>query len=123
MTWGSTGHYSDASGQNSAPRPDMPKKLFGYEVQEYLGEGAASHLYVVTAPGNPELLALKHVVRKTEKEDRFIDQLMNEYEVGKKVTHRALRKSLAMKTDRTILHWQIHEAILVLESFDGGPVD
>jgi len=53
----------------------MPQHLFGYNVVEFLGEGAGSRIYVVTEPATHKLFALKHVVRKEEKDIRFVEQL------------------------------------------------
>src|SRR5262249_51637277 len=41
----------------------MPRKLFGYDVVDFLGEGAGSRIYVVNDPLTHQLYALKHVVR------------------------------------------------------------
>src|SRR2546423_1804335 len=61
----------------------LPKELFGYEVVDRIGEGAASTIYAVTDPRNHQLYALKHVLRKTEKDIRYIDQVENEVNVSR----------------------------------------
>lgn len=99
-----------------------PQKLFGYDVVRPLGEGAGSTLYVVRDPVSGKDLALKHVVRKAEKDIRFIDQLMNEYEVGRKVAHAHLRKMIEAKTERTLLR-KILGAAVVMELVNGLPLD
>src|SRR5690606_4017510 len=71
----------------------LPENLFGYEVLAFLGEGAASYIYAVSDPASKQIYALKHVLRKTDKDDRFIEQLEAEYEVGRHVRHPALRNS------------------------------
>ena len=53
---------------------DLPKSIFGYDVLEFLGEGAASAIYAVSEPQTRQLYALKYVVRKTDKDDRHIDR-------------------------------------------------
>ena len=98
--------------------PGLPRKLFDYDVVDLIGQGAGSLIYVVTHPTTKQLYALKHVTRKTEKDDRFIEQLETEYEVGRQVTHPGLRRSIEMKTNRTLLR-RTTEAGLVLELFDG----
>jgi len=100
----------------------LPKRLFGYDVIDYLGQGAGSSIYVVSDPATHQLYALKHVVRKTEKDARFIDQLEAEYEVSKQFAHPALRKSVEMKETKTWLG-KVTEAALVMELFDGLPMD
>ena len=43
--------------------------------------------YAVTDPATSQIYALKHVVRKDEKSERFVSQLENEYAVGSKTHH------------------------------------
>jgi serine/threonine-protein kinase len=95
-----------------------PKSLFGHEVIDLIGEGAGSLIYVVSHPVTKQLYALKHVVRKTEKDERFIDQLEAEFEVGSKVNHPGLRRSIDLKINRNLLR-RPTEAALILELFDG----
>jgi serine/threonine-protein kinase len=99
-----------------------PKALFGYDVIDYLGQGAASSIYVVSDPLTHQLYALKHVVRKTDKDARFVEQLENEYEVSQRFAHPALRKSIDLKVTKTWLG-KVTEAVLVMELFDGLPMD
>jgi serine/threonine protein kinase len=108
------------SGTTSSTRsaPATPKTLFDYEVIDQIGEGAGSLIYVVDHPTTHQLYALKHVVRKTEKDDRFIEQLETEFEVGSKVTSPGLRRSIDLKINRTMLR-RATDAALVLELFDG----
>jgi serine/threonine-protein kinase len=98
--------------------PGLPRKLFEYDVVDLIGQGAGSLIYVVTHPTTRQLYALKHVARKTEKDNRFIEQLETEYEVGRQVTHPGLRRSIEFKVNRTLLR-RTTEAGLVLELFDG----
>ena len=100
----------------------LPKELFGYEVLDYLGQGARSDIYVVSHPDTHQLYALKHVVRKSDKDDRFFEQLENEYEVGRQATHPGLRRCIDLKINRTLLRKTIDGA-LVMELFDGSPLD
>jgi serine/threonine-protein kinase len=100
----------------------LPKTIFDYEVIDRLGEGARSTIYVVSDPKTHQLYALKHVKRENEKDDRFIEQLQNEHDVGMKVQHPNLRRPVAMKFSRNLL-LKVTEAILVLELFDGVPLD
>lgn len=100
-----------------------PSRLFGYDVIRPLGEGAGSLLYVVRDPQTGRQAALKHVVRKTDKDVRFIDQLVNEYEVGRAVgTHPNLRKMIDLKLERTLLR-KITSAAVVMELVEGDPLD
>jgi serine/threonine-protein kinase len=103
-------------------RPPLPKVLFGYRVIDVLGEGAASTIYRVTDPATHQSYALKHVIRKTDKDVRFIDQLEAEFEVAGKVRHPALRRCFDLKFNKTML-WKVTDAGLVMELVDGEPLE
>ncbi|MGH7176779.1 MAG: serine/threonine protein kinase [Tepidisphaeraceae bacterium] len=100
----------------------MPANIFDYEVIDHIGDGARSRIYAVSHPESRQLYALKHVIRKTAKDDRFIEQLLNEYEVGSRIMHPALRRIVETKTTRNML-LKITEAALVMELFDGLPLE
>jgi serine/threonine-protein kinase len=100
----------------------LPKNLFGYEVLDYIGQGAGSKIYVVSDPKTRQLYALKHVVCKTDKDHRFIEQLEAEFEVGRKVADPGLRKSIDYKSNKSFLR-KASEACLLMELFDGQPLE
>jgi len=100
----------------------MPNSLFGYDVIDKLGDGAKSVVYLVSDPKDKQVYALKHVVRTDEKSDRFFEQLENELNVGLQFRHPSLRRSIALKTNKSFLR-KPTEAALVLEMFDGTPLD
>jgi serine/threonine-protein kinase len=91
-------------------------------VIDVLGQGAGSTIYAVTDPQTRQIAALKHVLVKCEKDERFIEQLKAEFEVGQKVSHAGLRKSLDLKTKTTWLG-KVTEAGLLMELVDGTPLD
>jgi serine/threonine-protein kinase len=97
--------------------------LFGYEVVERIGEGAASTIYAVSDRKTHQLYALKHVLRKTDKEARYIDQVENEYNVSKQFRHPALRRSFDFKTSRKGIFGPVVEAALVMELVHGHPIN
>jgi len=99
-----------------------PNDLFGYEIIDAVGTGAGSQIYAATDPQTRQIVALKHVVVKTDKDQRFVEQLKAELEVGQKVTHAGLRKSLDLKTKTTWLG-KVTEAALIMELVDGTPLD
>jgi len=90
----------------------------GFEVLDFIGEGAGSVLYAVSHPQTAQILGLKHVKPKTDRDQRFVEQLENEYHVGQLVRHRGLRRSIEMKLNRTLFR-KVTEAALVLELFEG----
>lgn len=100
----------------------IPNSLFGYRVLDVLGEGAASVIYRVADPATHQSYALKHVIRKTEKDARFIDQLEAEFEVASKVRHPALRRCYDLKFNKTML-WKVTDAGLIMELFEGEPLE
>ncbi len=100
---------------------EMPKSLFGYDVVDYIGEGAGSHVYAVSRPGTGQVYALKHVQNRGEKDVRFIEQLENEYAVSRHFAHPGLRKSVDVRVLRNLLR-KPTEAALVMELFDGIPL-
>ena len=104
------------------PLSSRPNELFGYEIIDALGEGAGSTIYAATDPQTRQIVALKHVVVKCDKDQRFVDQLKAEFEVGQKVSHPGLRKSLDLKTKTTWLG-KVTEAALLMELVDGTPLD
>ena len=101
----------------------LPKELFGYEVVDRIGEGAASTIYAVTEPRTHQLYALKHVVRKTEKDIRYIDQVENEYNVSKLFRHTGLRRSYELKVNRRVVFGPVTDAALVMEFVHGLPIN
>ena len=56
--------------------------IAGYRVLARIGKGAASDLYAVQDRKTKQVWALKHVVKTSEKDQRFLDQIQQEYTVG-----------------------------------------
>ncbi len=100
----------------------MTQKLLQYEIVGRLGEGARSTIYAVYDPLLKHLYALKHVVRKDDKDQRFIDQVKAEYEVSHIFNHPNLRKSYELKIIKAMLI-KDKEAYLVMEMVDGKALD
>ena len=107
---------------HSLSKDAPPKSLFGYDIIDFLGNGAGSAIFVASDPKTHQIYALKHVVRKVDKDARFIEQLENEFEVSRQFAHVSLRKSIDMKETKTWLG-KVTEAVLVMELFDGLPLD
>jgi serine/threonine-protein kinase len=102
-------------------RSDRPKKLFGFDVLEKIGEGAHSTIYAVTDPKTKQVYALKHVVRTSEKDDRFFDQLHNEFKISENFRHPGLRRCIELKINKTLFR-KVIDAGLVMEMVDGVPL-
>ncbi len=108
-------------GANSSPgagNGGVPKKLFGYDVLDKLGDGAGSSIYAVSDPKDNHLYALKHVVNDGEKTVRFVEQLEAEHTVGQLVRHPGLRRTFDLKINKNLL-FKVIDAALVMELFDG----
>ena len=113
----STMPYNRAMGAAMTPRD-----LFGYHVISEIGKGAASTIYAVSDAASGQVYALKHVLRKSDKEQRFIEQVQNEFEVSKICKHPVLRKVMDLKTVKKFFG-PITEVALIMELIDGIPLD
>jgi eukaryotic-like serine/threonine-protein kinase len=112
------GHAMVAGGSTDV----LPRSVMGFEVIDFIGEGAGSLLYAISHPQTAQLYALKHVTPKTDKDQRFVEQLETEFAVGQLVRHPGLRRAVEMKVNRTLFR-KVTEAALLLELFDGTPLD
>jgi serine/threonine-protein kinase len=99
-----------------------PKSLFGYDVISEIGKGAASTIYAVNEPKTGQVYALKHVIRRVEKDARYIEQVTNEYEVSRLANHPVLRKVHDLKTVKKFFG-PVTEIALLMELIDGVPMD
>jgi serine/threonine-protein kinase len=103
------------------------RKLLQYDVLERLGEGARSTIYAVRDPLTGRKFAMKHVLRKDDKDVRFIEQMQAEYDVSKNFNHPVLRKSFELKINRPLMGFlgmgKPSEAFLLMELVEGKPVD
>src|SRR5256885_2128839 len=100
----------------------MAQKLLHYDVLERLGEGARSTIYLVQDPETRQQYALKHVHREAQKDIRFIEQMETEFEISRQFTHPNLRRSYDLKIAKTLL-LKVNEAFMLMEYFDGKPLD
>jgi serine/threonine protein kinase len=93
-----------------------------YRVMAELGRGAASIIYLVNDTKTKRIHALKHVVKQTEKDDRFLEQTEAEYEIGSKLDHPVIRKMDRLIKKRTGL-LSVTEMFLIMELVDGESLD
>lgn len=97
------------------------KEIAGYRVLAKIGEGAASVLYAVQDPRTKQVWALKHVVKHTDKDQRFLDQVETEYAVGSRLEHPCIRG-----VHRIIRHrrrFRVVAISLVMELVDGTTLE
>jgi serine/threonine-protein kinase len=100
----------------------MAQKLLQYDVLDRLGEGAKSTIYKVRDSTTGRILALKHVIRKEDKDIRFVEQMEAEFEASKHFSHPALRRCFDLKVVKTMI-FKVTEAFLVMELVEGKPLD
>jgi serine/threonine-protein kinase len=67
------------------------KEIAGYRILAKIGEGAASVLFAVQDPRTKQVWALKHVTKVIDKDQRFLDQVQVEFNVGSKLKHPNIR--------------------------------
>ena len=89
----------------------------GYRVISEIGRGAASVIYLVQDPKTKQIWALKHVVKKNPKEQRFLDQTEAEYKIASQLNHDSIRKIPRIIKKGTLL--KTNELYLVMELVDG----
>jgi eukaryotic-like serine/threonine-protein kinase len=109
-----SGSVAQANGANGPP----PRQIFGYELLEPLGQGAATRLYAACANGSGQVLTLKHLICPDPYEPCFVKQLENELAVGRRVRHPNLRCAHELHIRRSLVSGHL-EAALLLEFVDG----
>ena len=100
----------------------MGQKILQYEIIEKLGEGARSTIYSVQDPATRQIFALKHVKRDEQKDIRFVEQMETEFEISRQFNHPNLRRTYELKIQKSLLR-KVNDAYLVMELFDGKPLD
>jgi serine/threonine-protein kinase len=96
-------------------------EIAGYRVLARLGKGAASELFAVQDPKTKQVWALKHVVKHSEKDHRFLEQVLTEYMVGSKLDHPNVRA-----VHRLIKHrrgFRLCAVTLIMELVDAATLD
>ncbi|VAX41336.1 Purine nucleoside phosphorylase [hydrothermal vent metagenome] len=89
----------------------------GFRVMSEIGRGAASVIYLVQNPKDNRIWALKQVEKQTEKDQRFLDQTIEEAKVAQAVSHPGLRKVEKVIKKGSFL--AVKELFLVMEFVDG----
>jgi len=90
-------------------------------VLQKIGTGAASELFAVQDPRTKQVWALKHVVRKSPKDDRFLEQVQQEYFVGSRLKHPSVRGVHRLVKHRKL--FKVHAISLLMELVDATPLD
>ncbi len=101
----------------------IPAELFGYKVVDKVGEGAASAVYAVMDPKTRQVMALKHVHRRSEKDQRFVDQIEQEYKVGSKLDHPNIRAISKYLKNQKFMFGPVTDVALIMELVDAATLD
>lgn len=96
-------------------------EIAGYRVLARVGQGAASELYAVQDPKTKQVWALKHVIKESEKDQRFLDQVQTEYVVGAKLDHPNVRKVIRLIKHRS--RFKVRAMTLIMELVDATTLD
>ena len=99
----------------------QPRKIGTYNVLAKLGEGAASMLYAVQDPKTKQVSALKFVEKTDEKSQRFLDQVEQEYAIGSKLDHIAIRKISKLIRHRKM--FKVTSLSMIMELLDAMTLD
>jgi len=100
----------------------MADRLLHYDLLERLGEGARSTIYRALDTQTGRIVALKHVVRRDDKDLRFIEQMETEFAIARNFNHPNLRRSYDLKVNKTML-FKVVDAVMTLEYIDAVPLD
>lgn len=96
-------------------------RLAGFSVLAEVGRGAASTIYLVQDAKTKQIWALKHLIKHTSKDQRFLDQAETEAEVSSKLSHPGIRRVEKCIKNRALLN--VKELFLVMEYVDGVSVE
>ncbi len=95
----------------------------GFRVMAELGRGAASTIWLVQDPKTKHVWALKHVVKNSDKDQRFLDQAEAEYKVASKLDSPIVRKIEKVIRKKEGLLGGTVELYLVMEHVDGSSAE
>ena len=95
-------------------------QILDYRVIAEIGRGAASVIYAVNDPKG-YIYALKHVILKGSKDDRFLEQAENEVKVSAKLNHPSIRKIHKLHKIRP--GFSRTEVAVVMEMLDADAMD
>ncbi len=94
-------------------------EMAGYRLLSVLGHGAGSTVYEVQDPADGRLYALKVIIKSDTSDHRFVEQVMNEHEVGHRSDHPQLLKSHWVIRQGGLMGGGAAQVMLLLELVDG----
>lgn len=102
-------------------RPRTFAQLPDYEFVERLGKGAHAVIYLAVERTSRKKIAVKHIVRRSADDDRFLEQAETEYAVAKDNDHPVLRRCFELIRVRKWLRTQ--ELFLTMEFAEGDTLE
>ena len=91
--------------------------LDGYDFVSHLGRGAGAAISLATQVATKRLFVVKHVVRHSDQDDKFIAQAETEYEISHQLEHPYLRRCYDIVRIRKWL--KVRHLFLIMEYVDG----
>lgn len=91
-------------------------QIAGYDVIATLGQGARSTIYAVRDK-NAQIYAMKRVVKEGPSDQRYIDQVLAEHNIARKIAHPRIRKSYKVIKQRNVI--RVSEVLVLMEMVDG----
>lgn len=95
-------------------------EILGYEVIETLGFGARSTIYAVRDKDG-SIFAMKHVLKASPSDQRFIDQALLEHDVASRFDHPRLRQSFKVYKQRNVI--RVSEVFVRMEMVVGSTLE
>lgn len=89
----------------------------GHRILSEIGRGAASIIYLAQDEKTKQVWALKHIQKRTDKDQRFLDQAEIEQKTAQALDHPAIRKIPKLIKKGSLLRTK--EIFLVMELVDG----
>ena len=77
-------------------------RLAGYDLIQRLGTGARSAIWEVREKSTGRTLALKRTFKRHGDDNRFFEQAANEYEIGSRMQHPAIRRVFSLVKVRSL---------------------
>ena len=93
----------------------------GFSIQERIGTGARSTIYLATDLEDNTAVALKRVIFERPEDIRVFEQVETEYKVAKRLDHPYVRKCYKLKKIRSM--FKVKEMLLSMELFDGANLE
>lgn len=93
----------------------------GFRILSEIGRGAASVVYLVQETKTKQIWALKHLQKRSPKDQRFLDQAASEHKVSQDLDHPSIRKIPRLIKKGSLLN--VRELYLVMEWVDGDSMD